>query len=55
MGGKLFAHYEPAWSPIRDLVTAAIPYSQSRCVTIITSQRAKPSHFCYIVIRYVMF
>jgi len=32
MCGKVFAHYEPGWSPIREFVAAALAYSQSRRV-----------------------
>jgi len=31
--GSLRTIYEPEWSPIRELVAAAVTYSQSRCVT----------------------
>jgi len=39
MSGKVFARYEPRWSPIREIVAAAVTYSQLRC-----SQRAALSH-----------
>jgi len=42
MCGKVLAHYEPGWSPIWELVAAAVTYSQSRHV-IDGSQRATPS------------
>jgi len=43
MYGKVFAQYEPECSPIRELVAAAVAYSQSRSVTDF-SHCAAPSH-----------
>jgi len=45
---KVFAHYEPEWSPIQELVAAAVTYSQSCCVTD-SSQRAVPRLFKKII------
>ena len=41
--GKVFVHYEPWWSPIQELVAAAVAYFQSRSV-INFSHCAAPSH-----------
>jgi len=37
MCGKAFAHYEPGWLPIRELVAAAVAYAQSRRVLLISA------------------
>jgi len=44
-----FSHYGPRWTPIRELVAAAVAYSQSRCA-IDFSHCAAPSHTIFLII-----